>query len=85
MGRYWWITWIKVGIALLFAGVLILVARSEINKRFGQYSVDPPAENAKFYEKIDLENLIFDFANAYAQDVIAESDAERTQITDHIS
>lgn len=85
MGRYWWITWIKVGIALVFAGVLILVARSEINKRFGKYSVDPPAENAKFYEKIDLENLIFDFANTYAQDVMEEFDAERTQITDHIA
>ena len=85
MGRYWWITWIKVGIALVFAGALILVARFEVNKRLSKYAIEAPAENAKFYEKLDIENLVFDFANTYAQTAMEESDAERTQITDHIS
>lgn len=85
MGRYWWITWIKVGIALVFAGVLILVARFEVNKRLSKYAIEAPPANAKFYEKLDIENLVFDFANTYAQTAMEESDAERTQITDHIS
>lgn len=85
MGRYWWITWIKVGVALVFAGVLILVARHEVNKRLSKYAIEAPAENAKFYEKLDLENLVFDFANSYAQQAMEESDAERNVIRDHIS
>lgn len=85
MGRYWWITWIKVGVALVFAGVLILVARFEVNKRLSKYAIEAPPANAKFYEKLDIENLVFDFANTYAQTAMEESDAERTQITDHIS
>ncbi len=85
MGRYWWITWIKVGVALVFAGVLILVARFEVNKWLSKYAVEAPPANAKFYEKLDIENLVFDFANTYAQTAMEESDAERTQITDHIS
>ena len=85
MGRYWWITWIKVGVALVFAGVLFLVARFEVNKRLSKYAIEAPPANAKFYEKLDLENLVFDFANTYAQTAMEESDAERTQITDHIS
>ena len=85
MGRYWWITWIKVGVALVFAGVLILVAHFEVNKRLSKYAIEAPPANAKFYEKLDIENLVFDFANTYAQTAMEESDAERTQITDHIS
>ena len=84
MGRYWWITWIKVGIALLFAAVLFLVVRHEVNKRLSVYSVDAP-EDAKFYEKYDSEDIIFEFANYYAQQVMEESDAERNAITEHLS
>ena len=84
MGRYWWITWIKVGIALLFAAVLFLIVRHEVNKRLSVYSVDA-TEGAKFYEKYDYEDIIFDFANYYAQQVMEESDAERNAITEHLS
>ena len=74
-----------MGVALVFAGVLILVARFEVNKWLSKYAIEAPAANAKFYEKLDIENLVFDFANTYAQTAMEESDAERTQITDHIS
>ncbi len=84
MGRYWWITWIKVGVALIFAGVLFLVARHEVNQWLSHYSIEAPAD-AKIYERYNYEDLIFDFADAYAIDVMEESDAERNGITDHLS
>ena len=84
MGRYWWITWIKVGVALIFAGVLFLVARHEVNQWLSRYSIEAPAD-AKIYERYNHEDLIFDFADAYAIDVMEESDAERNGITDHLS
>lgn len=84
MGRYWWITWIKVGVALTFAGVLFLFARHEVNQWLSSYSIEAPAD-AKIYERYNYEDLIFDIADAYATEVMEESDAERNNITDHLS
>ena len=78
------VKYFKTLFIVLFAAVLFLIVRHEVNKRLSVYSVDAP-EGAKFYEKYNYEDIVFDFANYYAQQVMEESDAERNAITEHLS
>lgn len=93
MRRFWWTTWIKVaavGAALLVA---FFFGKSKLDHMLSPYesdeSLQEPAADAniidkamywveeKLGKKINYEDLIFDYANDYAQKMMTESKEQR--------
>lgn len=61
MGKYWWVTWIKVlALTAVFAVVIVLGYR-QVKKSVADYLVDAPAD-AKLTDKLNLEDMVFDYA-----------------------
>ncbi len=84
MGRYWWVTWIKVGVILLLIGIVLLFGYFKVKDVLSNYLTDS-SEDASFLEKLDYEELVFDFGNYFAEDVIEGAEEERNSITAPLS
>ena len=64
MGKYWWVTWIKVlALTAVFAVVIVLGYR-QVKKSVADYLVDAPAD-AKLTDKLNLEDMVFDYAGEF--------------------
>ena len=84
MGRYWWVTWIKVGVILLLIGIVLLFGYFKVKDVLSNYLTDS-SEDASLLEKLDYEELVFDFGNYFAEDVIEGAEEERNSITAPLS
>lgn len=84
MGRYWWLTWVKVAAVLLVFAVLIGIGYYQLKRAFSDYLIEAP-EGTPIYRKIDYENLVFDMANDYVEKMVEESEQERNAITETLS
>lgn len=83
MGRYWWLTWLKVIALLIVFAVLFTLGYRKMEKALSGYLIDAP-EDAKFYERIDLEQLVFDYASDFVDRMEQESEESRTAISESL-
>ena len=75
MGKYWWVTWIKVlALTAVFAVVIVL----------GYQQVDAPAD-AKLTDKLNLEDMVFDYAGEFVDRMMEESEQIRNAITEPLA
>ena len=80
MGKYWWVTWIKVlALTAVFAVVIVLGYR-QVKKSVADYLVDAPAD-AKLTDKLNLEDMVFDYAGEFVDRMMEESEQIRNAIT----
>ena len=71
MGKYWWVTWIKVlALTAVFAVVIVLGYR-QVKKSVADYLVDAPAD-AKLTDKLNLEDMVFDYAGEFVDRMMEE-------------
>lgn len=84
MGRYWWVTWIKVGVIVLLISVVLLFGYFKVKDVLSDYLADS-GEDASFLEKLDIEELVFDFGNYFAEDVMEGAEEDRNAITAPLS
>ena len=54
MGKYWWVTWIKVLALTAVFAVVIVLGYQQVKKSVADYLVDAPAD-AKLTDKLNLE------------------------------
>lgn len=96
MGRYWWITWIKVvvlAVALFFAfrygyRKIRATVSPYLTKQEESSAVATNSKLEKIFSrvedtlkvKIDYEDLIFDYAEKYTQKMIEQSKEERSAL-----
>ena len=60
MGKYWWVTWIKVLALTAVFAVVIVLGYQQVKKSVADYLVDAPAD-AKLTDKLNLEDMVFDY------------------------
>ena len=76
MGKYCWVTWIKVlALTAVFAVVIVLGYR-QVKKSVADYLVDAPAD-AKLTDKLNLEDMVFDYAGEFVDRMILQNDPHR--------
>lgn len=81
MNRFWWTVWIKVAV---LAVVLILAynfVTDKVDAILSPYRLET-TEDTPLLERYDLENMIFDYANEFVQEMMVASDEERNVITE---
>ena len=84
MGKYWWVTWIKVlALTAVFAVVIVLGYR-QVKKSVADYLVDAPAD-AKLTDKLNLEDMVFDYAGEFVDRMMEESEQIRNAITEPLA
>ena len=80
MGKYWWVTWIKVlALTAVFAVVIVLGYR-QVKKSVADYLVDAPAD-----AKLNLEDMVFDYAGEFVDRMMEESEQIRNAITEPLA
>ena len=71
MGKYWWVTWIKVlALTAVFAVVIVLGYRQA---------------DAKLTDKLNLEDMVFDYAGEFVDRMMEESEQIRNAITEPLA
>ena len=84
MGKYWWVTWIKVLAVTSVFAVVIVVGYRQVKKSVADYLVDAPAY-AKLTDKLNLEDMVFDYAGEFVDRMMEESEQIRNAITEPLA
>ena len=84
MGKYWWVTWIKVLALTAVFAVVIVLGYQQVKKSVADYLVDAPAD-AKLTDKLNLEDMVFDYAGEFVDRMMEESEQIRNAITEPLA
>ena len=84
MGKYWWVTWIKVLALTAVFAVVIVLGYQQVKKSVADYLVDAPAD-AKLTDKLKLEDMVFDYAGEFVDRMMEESEQIRNAITEPLA
>ena len=101
MRRNWWFVWVEVAVLAVVLFVSYKLVTAKVDSLLSPYlagEIEQPAVTEATEEepnmnkaesivgkKINYEDLIFDYANAYAKEMMAESEKERNAVNTPLS
>ncbi|MBR4308520.1 MAG: hypothetical protein IKT58_02890 [Oscillospiraceae bacterium] len=100
MRKYWWTVWIEVGIMAVLLILMYNFAVGTVRQYLSPYIIEEEevgerTDNAikdimekvedKMKIRVDYENMIFDYANEYAQNMMKQSHEERNMESETFS